>query len=90
VPRLIELPDGCVVCNPGSVGLQAYREREAPVWAIGTGSPHARYALLHRAGGRWRVEHRSVAYDWDAASAAARAAGNEDWAAGIATGWPAP
>ena len=89
-PRLIELPDGRWVCNPGSVGLQAYREHDEPPWAIGTGSPHARYALLHRTDGRWRVEHRCVAYDWGAASAAARAAGNEGWAVAIATGWPGP
>jgi len=89
-PRLIELADGRWVCNPGSVGLQAYREHEEPRWAIGTGSPHARYALLHRVDGRWRVEHRCVAYDWDAAIAAARAAGNEDWIVPLATGWPGP
>ena len=29
-PRLIELADGRWVCNPGSVGLQAYREHEEP------------------------------------------------------------
>ena len=42
VPRLIELPDGRWVLNPGSVGLQAYRDHGEPPWAIGSGSPHAR------------------------------------------------
>jgi predicted phosphodiesterase len=88
VPRLLELPDGRWVCNPGSVGLQAYREHGDPQWAIGSGSPHARYALLHREDGRWRVEPRTVAYDWDAAVAAARAAGNDSWIEPLATGWP--
>jgi len=91
VPRLLELPGGRRVCNPGSVGLQAFREHGRAPWAIGTGSPHARYALLHREeGARWRVEPRSVAYDWTPAVAAARAAGREDWAAPLATGWPGP
>jgi predicted phosphodiesterase len=90
VPRLLELPDGRWVLNPGSVGLQAYREGGAEPWAIGSGSPHARYALLHREAGRWRVEPRTVAYDWASAAAVARAAGNEGWAVGIETGWPAP
>jgi predicted phosphodiesterase len=90
VPRLLELPGGQRVVNPGSVGLQAYREHGEAPWAIGTGSPHARYALLHREDGRWRVEPRVVAYDWDRAVAAARAAGREDWAIPLATGWPAP
>ncbi len=90
VQRLIELPDGRWVCNPGSVGLQAYRDHDEPPWAIGSGSPHARYALLHREDGRWRVEPRALPYDWDAAAAAARAAGNEAWAIPIETGWPGP
>lgn len=90
VPRLLELPGGRRVCNPGSVGLQAYREHGAEPWAIGSGSPRARYALLHREDGRWRVEPRTVAYDWAPAVAAARAAGREDWAVPLATGWPGP
>lgn len=87
-PRLLELPDGRWVLNPGSVGLPAYREHDAPQWAIGTGSPYARYALLHREDGRWRVEPRAIPYDWTSAAAAARAAGNEDWAVPLETGWP--
>jgi predicted phosphodiesterase len=90
VQRLIELPDGRWVHNPGSVGLQAYREHGADPWALGSGSPHARYALLHREDGRWRVEPRVVAYDWTSAAAAARAAGNEAWAGPLETGWPGP
>lgn len=90
VPRLLELPGGRWVCNPGSVGLQGYREHDPPQWAIGSGSPHARYALLHREDGRWRVEPRNVVYDWASAAAAARAAGNEGWAVPIETGWPGP
>jgi predicted phosphodiesterase len=91
VPRLLELPGRRRVCNPGSVGLQAFREHGPAPWAFGTGSPQARYALLHREqDGHWRVEPRSVAYDWAPAVAAARAAGREDWAAPLATGWPGP
>jgi putative phosphoesterase len=88
VPRLLELPDGRWVCNPGSVGLQAYRQHDEPQWAIGSGSPHARYALLHREDGRWRVEPRTVSYDHRAAAAAARAAGHDDWVEPLLTGWP--
>jgi putative phosphoesterase len=89
-PRLLELPDGRWVLNPGSVGLQAYREHGEDPWAIGSGSPYARYALLHREDGRWRVEPRVLSYDWTSAAAAARATGNEAWAIGIETGWPGP
>ncbi len=90
VPRLLELPDGRWVCNPGSVGLQGYRELDPPVWAIGSGSPHARYALLHRVDRRWRVEPRTVAYDWVSAAAGARAAGYVRGAVPLETGWPGP
>jgi putative phosphoesterase len=89
-PRLVELPDGRWVLNPGSVGLQAYRDHGEPPWAIGSGSPYARYALLHRVDGRWRVEPRAIPYDWAGAAAAARANGREDWAIPIETGWPGP
>lgn len=89
VPRLLELPGGRRVLNPGSVGLQAYRETGPEPWAVGTGSPHARYALLQRDGGGWRAEPRAVAYAWGEAAAAARAAGRTDWATPLATGWPA-
>jgi predicted phosphodiesterase len=89
VPRLVDLPGGRRVLNPGSVGLQAYREAGAEPWAIGTGSPHARYALLHREDWRWRVEPRVVRYPWAEAAAAARAAGRPDWATPLETGWPA-
>ena len=87
-PRLVELSDGRRVLNPGSVGLQAYRDAGPPAWAIGTGSPHARYVLLHREDGRWRPEQRVVAYAWDAAVAKAAAEGRDDWTGPLATGWP--
>jgi predicted phosphodiesterase len=87
-PRLLELPGGRRVLNPGSVGLQAFRDHGPEPWALGTGSPHARYALLHREDGRWRAEPRVVAYDWATAVAAARASGREDWAVPLETGWP--
>ncbi len=87
-PRLVELPDGRRVLNPGSVGLQAYRDAGPPAWAIGTGSPHARYVLLHREDGRWRPEQRVVAYPWHEAVARAEAEERADWAGPLATGWP--
>ena len=88
-PRLVELPGGRRVLNPGSVGLQAFRDAGPPAWAIGTGSPHARYVLLHREDdGHWRAEQRVVAYPWDRAVATAQAAGRADWAGPLATGWP--
>jgi predicted phosphodiesterase len=87
--RVLPLPDGTVVANPGSVGLPAYDD-DAPPHVMESGSPHARYALLHQSGERWQVEPRTIAYDWTAAAAVARAHDREDWAVAIETGLALP
>jgi diadenosine tetraphosphatase ApaH/serine/threonine PP2A family protein phosphatase len=84
--RLLPLGDGRAVVNPGSVGLPAYDGDTPHPHVIESGSPHARYALLHPRGARWEVELRAVAYAWDQAAAAARARGREDWAVALETG----
>jgi len=50
------------------------------------GSPHARYALIEKQHGAWRVEHIAVAYDWNAAARMAEANGRPDRARWISTG----
>ncbi len=86
LPRLVRLPDGRTILNPGSVGLPAYEDDSPAPHAIETGSPHARYATARRENGEWHVELRSIAYDWPAAAATARAAGWPAWAKQIETG----
>lgn len=86
-PRVVRLPDDCLVVNPGSVGLQAFRDELPWPHAIGAGTPHARYAMVERdARGGWRAEHVSVAYDWDAAAALAEANGSAAWGRWLRTG----
>jgi predicted phosphodiesterase len=86
LPRVVTLPGGPVVVNPGSVGLQAFSE-DAPVpHAIETGSPHARYAIVEGGDGDWRVVHVAVSYDWEAASRTAEHNGRSDWAEWLRTG----
>ena len=88
VPRFVDLGDGTVVLNPGSVGLQAYNDAEHRFpHCIDVGSPHTRYALLDRAGDRWRATFRAIEYDWDAAARAAAAGNRPDWAHALATGY---
>jgi predicted phosphodiesterase len=88
VPRFVQLEDGTAVLNPGSVGLQAYYDSDHPFpHGIETGSPHARYALLDRAGRGWRATFRAVDYDWDAAARLARAGGRPDWEHALLTGY---
>ena len=87
VPRMMQLPDGRLVVNPGSVGLQAYDdEHPHPHW-IENGSPHARYALLMRMRQGWRVDLRSVPYEHEAAARLADANGRPDWSIALRTGF---
>lgn len=86
LPRMVRLPTGPLVVNPGSVGLPAYDDDRPWPHVVETGSPHARYAVLDRGPAGWSVTFRAVAYDWDRAAAEARAAGRDEWAEALATG----
>lgn len=85
-PRVTALPGGRALLNPGSVGCPAYRDETPFPHAMETGSPDARWAMLEREGGDWRITLRRTAYDPARMVAAARAAGREDWALAVATG----
>jgi len=85
VPRAVQC-GGTLIINPGSVGLQAYEDEHPHRHRMEIGSPHARYALVERAGAGWRVGLRSVPYDWDAAARLAADHGRPDWAHALATG----
>ena len=86
VPRVVRTPDGRLIVNPGSVGLQAFAYDVPRPHHIEVGSPHARYALVDT-GPAPRVELLAVPYDWDAAAADAAHAGRPDWAHALATGF---
>ena len=86
VPGIIQAPNGPLVVNPGSIGLPAYRTEAPHPHTMESGSPHARYAVVQRVGANWRVEFRSVVYDWEAAALRAREVGRTDWAYALRTG----
>ncbi|MEO9876599.1 MAG: metallophosphoesterase family protein [Anderseniella sp.] len=86
VPRLVRLPTGQLIMNPGSVGLPAYWNDEPVLHKVEAGSPHARYAILRKAAGGWDVDHIALTYRWDLAAAAARKSGRDDRASFIETG----
>ena len=85
-PGHVYLPDGRLVVNPGSVGLQAYTDDQPHNHAISCGSPHARYAVVTRIGAGWSVEQVAVEYSWDSAAETASANSREDWAHWLRTG----
>ncbi len=86
IPRLVQLPQGPLILNPGSVGLPAYDDDKPVHHVMETYSPHAQYAILEKHGPAWDVSFHRVAYNYAAPAAAARKLGREDWARGIESG----
>ena len=84
--HLIQLPNGPLILNPGSVGCPSYDDPGAEPHVSESGSPHARYAVL-TIGEQVSAELIAVAYDWRAAAARAEANGRSEWAYGLRTGW---
>ncbi|MCA1197339.1 metallophosphatase family protein [Sphingomonas sp. R647] len=82
LPGVRVLSDGRTAANPGSVGLQAYREDLPFPHAVQTGDPRARYALVRG----MQVELRAIAYDHATAAAKAEREGRDDWALALRTG----
>jgi hypothetical protein len=90
MPRMVRLPDGRCLVNPGPVGVPAYADPRPPVpTAAMTGAPDARYAICERVDGDWRIALATVPYDPTEMIARARTNGAEDWASALATGWSA-
>jgi len=86
IPRVVELANGQLVVNPGSIGVPAYDDVDPVRYRMQTFSPHACYAILEKNGSGWNVSLERVAYDHHAAAECARTLGREDWAQGIGTG----
>ncbi len=86
LPRCIHVDAKRTIVNPGSVGLQAYKDEKPWAHEMESGSPHARYAIVSRAGGAWAVEQIAIPYDYAAASRRAAENGREDWAERLLTG----
>lgn len=86
VPRAVQLDDGRLIVNPGSVGLQAYDDDRPYPHLVENGTPHARYALLEKGVRGWQVELLAVPYDWRAAAELAGRNGRADWEVALRTG----
>jgi putative phosphoesterase len=82
----VQMPDGTLLVNPGSVGLPAYSAESPQPHVMEAGSPHARYVIVNRSGENWHVEHHAVIYNWEAAAGLAEENGRPDWGAWLRTG----
>lgn len=87
IPRIVELPDGQLIVNPGSVGLPAYEDQEPEPHVMETGSSHARYAILENQGEGWIVKLMAISYNHQKAVKQAHKNGRNDWALGLGTGY---
>jgi diadenosine tetraphosphatase ApaH/serine/threonine PP2A family protein phosphatase len=87
IARAVQLGDGRMVVNPGSVGSPGYRDVHPFPHVIEAGTPDARYAILELVDGVWRVTFRHVPYDHEAMAALARRNGQSELASALATGW---
>ncbi len=86
VQRIVENGDNTIIVNPGSVGLPAYEDDSPEPHVIESGSPHARYALLHHEN-TWSVELVTVTYDFQRAAEQARRNNRPEWAIALQTGY---
>jgi diadenosine tetraphosphatase ApaH/serine/threonine PP2A family protein phosphatase len=86
LPRLVQLSDGRLIVNPGSVGCPAYEDDQPVFHKIETGHPMASYAILEKADRGWSVQFRNVPYNHMAMSRLAASRSRPDWALALASG----
>jgi predicted phosphodiesterase len=86
VPRILRDGEGRLLVNPGSVGLQAYRDDDAPAHMVENGAPDARYAVIDNEGGTWQALLVAVPYDYRSMAALAGRNGRPDWQQALLSG----
>ncbi|MEM9426441.1 MAG: metallophosphoesterase family protein [Pseudomonadota bacterium] len=87
IPRRIDLSEGRIVLNPGSVGCPAYRDDEPVAHIVETGTAAACYAVVERRRDGWLSSFRHVPYDGRRMLARAAETGHAAWMPRLATGW---
>jgi predicted phosphodiesterase len=86
IPRYVNLSSGQVVLNPGSVGLQAFKEQFPKPHIIENKYKEATYIILDVDSGAYNIELIKVAYDFEKAALKAQERGRDDWAYTLRTG----
>ena len=82
---VVQIPGGPMILNPGTVGCPVSADNKM-ARDLEFRSPHARYAILPRRGGRWGADLHVLPYDWDRAAAQAERAGSEGWREALTIG----
>jgi predicted phosphodiesterase len=89
-PRSVRTLEGQLLVNPGSVGLPAYYAHRPHPHSVENHSPDARYAVVEKRAGAFRVELVSVPYDYQSMAELARARGRSDWEQALVSGYALP
>lgn len=89
LPRRVNLRDGRVILNPGSVGCPGYIDNSPVHHVVQTGTNAACYAVVENIAGTWSTAFRHVPYDPSRMIELAKAANHPNWEARLATGWVA-
>ena len=87
VPRCVELDDGRIIVNPGSVGCPGFTDDVPVHHTMHAGNARASYVIIEEDMRDWDISFRLVGYD--NASAARKASLNRrpEWASALAKGW---
>jgi predicted phosphodiesterase len=87
LPRRINLPDGRIILNPGSVGCPGYVDDNPVHQVVQTGTSAACYALVEKKNGGWASSFRHVPYDSRRMIQLAKDVDHPHWEARLANGW---
>lgn len=87
IPRRMDLTDGRVILNPGSVGCPGYTDDAPYDHVVQTGTSAACYAVVETSPNGWITSFRHVPYDPTRMIELAKAADHPHWVERLASGW---
>jgi putative phosphoesterase len=87
LPRVMRRPNGQLIFNPGSVGLQAYIDPEPIRYVVELGTPDAHYGILTLTSSGWHAAIHTVPYDFASMAKLAEQNGRPDWVVALKTGY---
>lgn len=87
IPRIVQLRDGRLIVNPGSVGCPGYDDDTPVPHIMQTGTPNASYAIAEKVRNSWLITFRSVPYDNRRMVEMAEKNDRPEWSRALQTGW---
>lgn len=87
IARSVQLSDGRLIVNPGSVGCPCWEDDHPVCHKVEVGTPFANYAVLEKTARGWQPSFRQVRYDNLAMSELARDKGMPGFASALSGGW---